>query len=226
MSISAINGNTSITAIQASAISSTTPPATDADGDNDGSRVSKTGGRGRFASAISQALAQIESTSSTASSASDPSSATSTTTQDPQQALAAFVQNLFAALQSQSAGQASTPTSANSSNTQDATNPSSTVSGQGHHHHHHDGGTGKLEGGLQNLIQQLASSADKGTTSAGGAPTSSSNPALDALKQSFDNLLAAEGKSGTNSTLGDFLKSFAQNLQDAPSTGNVVSTKV
>jgi hypothetical protein len=225
MSISAISGNANITAIQSSVISSQTSATTDADGDNDGSRVSRSGGGGRFASAIIQALAQLGNGSTAANGALDATSATSTTAKDPQQALAAFVQNLFAALQSQSSGQAAASTAANRSTTADASNSTSAVSGQGHHHHH-GGGAGKLEGGLQNLIQQLASSADASATGTGSSTTSSANPALDALQQSFDSLLAAEGKSGSNATLSDFLKSFAQNLQGAPSTGNVVSTKV
>ena len=110
MSISNIGSNPAISSIQFSGISQVASQGSDRDGDKDASGVSKVSGSdGRFASAINQSLAQIGvtpgSSSSTSSSASDPNS-TASSTQDPQQALAAFMQNLFASLQSHNSGQA------------------------------------------------------------------------------------------------------------------------
>lgn len=49
---------------------------------------------------------------------------------------------------------------------------------------------------------------------------------LNALQKSFNNLLAADDKFCSYVTLSGFLQSFAQNLQSASATGNMVSTKV
>jgi len=87
---------------------------------------------------------------------------------------------------------------------------------------------GKIEGGLQNLIQQLSSSssADTSGSSTAGSGSSSSNSSLDALQQSFDNLLSADGKSGSGATLENFLQTLSQNMQGSLPTGNVIATKV
>lgn len=72
----------------------------DRDGDSDDSVfAARNGSGGPFASAIGQALSQagISATSGTTTNSSSSSS------QNPQQALSAFMQNLFAALQSQGA---------------------------------------------------------------------------------------------------------------------------
>lgn len=229
MSISPITSNNS--AIAATQFSGLTPVAAtskDCDGDNDGSRVSSASGRGgKFASAITQALAQLGVSAPSAGSTSGTSGASSA--QDPKQALTSFMQNLFAALQSQngtpaaaSSGSASgTSASGAGANTSvDGTTTGAAAATTGHGHHHHGGGgMSKLESGLQSLSQQLSSSS--GQTTSGGP----SNPSLDALQQSFNNLLSADGASGSNATLNAFLQSLSQSLHGAPTTGNVVTTK-
>ena len=227
MSVSSITGsNAAIPSTQLTGISSVNSSGQDSDGDNDGSRVSgASGGGGKFASAIGQALSQLGISPGAATSTTTSPSSTSSTTQDPQQALAAFMQNLFAALQSQS-GQSGAAGSAAGA----GADPTAAVAGTaGHgHHHHHGGGMGKIEGGLQNLIQQLSSSssssASDSTTS--GSSSGTSNSTLDALQQSFNSLLSTGGTSGSNASLSSFLQSLSQSMQGAAATGNVVSQKV
>lgn len=222
MSISNIGSNPAISSIQFSGVSQVASQGTDSDGDNDASGVSRASGNGgRFASAIGQALSQLGVSSGSSSTASDPTS--NAATQDPQQALAAFMQNLFASLQSQGGGQT---TAANGGTDSDgdrdgsgAASAVSGVSGSRHHGGHHGGGLSKIENGLQNLMQQISSSSASATDST--ASDSASSP----LQQSFQNLLAADGASGSNVTLTSFLQTLAQNLQGATPTGNVVSTQ-
>jgi hypothetical protein len=102
------------------------------------------------------------------------------------------------------------------SSTTDAT---TAVAGHGHHH---GGGSGNIGSELQSLEQQLSSSSSGTTTSTSG--TTSSSSATDALQQSFSNLLAANGASGSTATLGSFLQSLSQNLEGASPTGNIVNT--
>lgn len=238
MSIPAIGSNNS--AIYTTALSSSSAVNSvkqDSDGDNDGSRApSAVGGGGKFASAINDALSQLGVTPTSASSDSDASG--TATTQDPQQALASFMQSLFAALQGQSGAQGNASTNAAAAGSPavgaatNGTPPANTnsvtgTSGEGHHHHHgHGGGMGKLEGGLQNLIQQLSSSSQGASGSSTSDSSSSSSSTLDALQQSFSNLLGADGASGSNVSLTSFLQTLSQGLQGAPATGNVVTTKV
>ncbi|HUW29905.1 MAG TPA: hypothetical protein VMV97_15015 [Sulfuriferula sp.] len=226
MSISNIGSNPAISSIQFSGVSQVASQGTDSNGDNDASGVSRASGNGgRFASAISQALSQLGvssgSSSTTASTASDPTS--SAATQDPQQALAAFMQNLFASLQSQGGGQTTAANGGTDSDgDRDGSGAASAVSGASgsrHHGGHHGGGLSKIESGLQNLMQQISSSGTSATDST--ASDSASSP----LQQSFQNLLAADGASGSNVTLTSFLQTLAQNLQGATPTGNVVSTQ-
>lgn len=226
MSISNIGSNSAVSNIQFSGVSQVAPQSTDGDGDNDASRVSKSSANGgRFASAISQALSQLGvpsgSSSTTANAASDPTS--STAAQDPQQALAAFMQNLFASLQSQGSGQTtSTHSGTDSDGDSDGSGAAPAVSGASggrHHGGHHGGGLSKIESGLQNLMQQISSSSSSATGST--ASDSASSP----LQQSFQNLLSADGASASNVTLASFLQTLSQNLQGATPTGNVVSTQ-
>jgi hypothetical protein len=228
MSISPIaSNNSAITTTQISGLAPVSSASQDADGDNGGSRVSSASSRGgKFASAISQALQQlgvgVPSTDSTSGASG------TTSTQDPKQALASFMQNLFAALQSQkgtsaaaSTGSASGAVSSVSGAGSSADGASAAPAAAHNGHHHHGGGAmSKLESGLQSLEQQLSSSSDQ---SASGS--SSSNPSLDALQQSFNNLLSVDGTSGSNPTLSAFLQSLSQNLHGAPATGNVVTAK-
>ncbi|MET3117279.1 hypothetical protein AAKU64_001495 [Undibacterium sp. GrIS 1.8] len=243
MSISSIGGNISpLSALQTSNVSAINSATPTVDRDGDGGRV-RGGGGGKFASALTQALAQLgisgtattdstgtsgtSATSSTSGNSSTSSTSDATSAQDPQQALAAFAQSLFAALQSQSSSGSS---STSSSSSDSGTDPSSAISGSGSggHHHHGGGGISKLEGGIQNLIQQLSSSSTdtSDSTSTGTSTSGSSNSAIDALKQSFTNLLAADGQSGSSATLSSFLTNIEKNLQGVTPTGNVVSTKV
>lgn len=84
---------------------------------------------------------------------------------------------------------------------------------------------GKLESGLASLSQQLSATSDSSASDSSSSGSSTSNPSLDALQQSFNNLMAADGGSGSNATLQGFLQSLAQNLHGAPATGNVVATR-
>lgn len=185
----------------------------------------------------------------------------------PQQALSSFVQTLFAAIQTQvsqqrsaassgsntlptvptaspitinitiNEGGASNSTSGANSATQSGFG-SSAVSG---YRHHSDGGAGKLESGIQSLINQLSSSSsssNNGGTGATGSTSSttsgssssgtssSSNSALSALQSSFNTLLSTDGISSNNATLTGFLQSLANNLQSSSTSGNAVHTKV
>ena len=118
MSVSSIFGSSSqIANVQPTSVTANSFSAQDSDGDTtNSSGVSGATGGGQLAQAISQALSQLGvSAGSTASQTSSPS-ATTSTTQDPQQALAAFMQNLLAALQSQN-GQSGATTGNDSSTT-------------------------------------------------------------------------------------------------------------
>lgn len=235
MSVSSINGNNSALFNSFAIGGASNSAPVDADGDHDGSRVTPRNGfngGGRFAAAIGKALAQFGiSPDSVDSTGSASASADSTTVQnstsggtnasnntDPKQALANFVQNLFAVLQSQNNSQSGTGSDGSAANSTQGSRP-------------HHGGLSKLEGDLQRIIQQLSTSATSSTDTTDTSTTSTSttdlsNTNLDALQQSFNQLLAADGKSGSGTSLEDFLQSFAQNLQGATATGNVVSAKV
>lgn len=220
MSISPISANSATASTQ---FSSTFPAASvtqDSDGDHDGSRVSSVSGGGKFAAAIGQSLAQLGVSPGQANSSSDASNAASP--QDPQPALATFMQSLFAALHAQGGQQA---TASGGSIAGAGMNAVAGTSVAGHHHHH-GGGSSKLESGLQNLIQQLSSSSGQSASDASTTGSGSSGSTLDALQQSFNNLMTADGASGNGASLSTFLQSLAQNLEGAPATGNVISTKV
>jgi len=193
-----------------------------------------TGGAGNsFFQAIGNALSQLGvSQSGDADSGASATSATTKTSgtapagtaQTPDQALQAFVQSLLAAIQSQVSGQSGSG--------------SSTQAGGGHHHH---GGLGKLESGIQNLIQQLgaASSGTTPTTTAGTtgsgsstavSPTSSTGStggtsSVGALQSSFNNLLNTDGISGNSATLTSFLQNLEKNLQGSGSSGNLLQAQ-
>ncbi len=70
---------------------------------------------------------------------------------------------------------------------------------------------GAIQSRLQSLILQLSS------------PSAGANPANAALQQDFQNLLNAQGASGT--TLGSFLQALSQNLQGINPAGNLVNTR-
>lgn len=212
MAIDSVN-NSAISQLLYSPSTSTSTSASgsssDADGSANGTSVGSTTGAaagGRFASAISLALTQIGVTPANASSASGASTAA---TQDPTQAAQAFASALFGALHAQDSSTG-------------ASNGAPKAAGG---HHHGGGGGGKIESGMQNLIQTL--SAGGASTSGGGASTSTSGGSdLSKLQTAFDNMVAANGGTAGNASLTSFLQNLAQDMQGAPSTGNVVSTNV
>jgi hypothetical protein len=157
-----------------------------------------------FVSAIEQALAQLGISPATPGKAN--SNSASNSAQDPGQALAAFMHDLFAAMQGQGAASAaaSTDNDGDAGATAAIGAASAGVSGQ---HHHHGGGAGGIEAKLQNLIAQLSS---PGAASGTGA---ASSPAISTLQQDFQNLLASSGASGNQTSLASFLQSLSQNLQ-------------
>ena len=209
----------------------------DSDGDNDGSRVSGASGGSRspgaFLSAIFQALSQAGVSGAPASTATP--AAAGTPAQDPLQALGAFMHNLFSALQSQGGQAAQTgQPAAQTGGDSDGDNDGSTGgAGAAGGHHRHGGGIAQMESNLQNLIQQLSSSASGSTATgasttapAAGTTAAASSSNLGAtLQQSYQNLLSSMGVSGNASSLSDFLQAFSQNLQGIGSSGNVVNTK-
>jgi hypothetical protein len=266
MSISSISNTTSPTIAQLFGVQSTTG-STSVFNDT-ASSPSPTAGGGRFATAIKDAFASLgvsfDSTASTSSTSSATSASalatgattdtadTTTSTDSASDAVASFLQSLFAALHSQSAGSppptdsgapgdgpppvdGSSATSASSSASSSATSSSaqsstdSTTSAQasevGHAHHGHHG---KLERNLQSLISDLTASSSTDGTSATtdtSSTSTSSDTTLSSLEQSFDAVLAQSGVTSTgNDTLTTFLQSLASKLEGAPSTGNVVST--
>src|SRR5450830_649812 len=203
---------------------------------DDGTQGVSSGGESRFANAISQALASLGASSSacatsTASGTTSSSASTGSTsgTESTQQALSAFAQSLFAALQAQNGTQSSSGTAGNTSSSTTSPSAVASASGSGGSHHHHHGGVSQLESGLQGLIQQLGATSSSGSssstgTSTGSGTSSSSNSAIDALQSSFSNLLAAVGQSGSGASLTTFLQNLSNNVQGATNTGNVVKT--
>jgi hypothetical protein len=179
---------------------------TDGDNDNSGGSVSPAAAGGsRVASAITQALTSIGVTPADASGS---ASANTGTANSPQQAGQAFAQALFGALHDQTTAAAG--------------------SGDGVKHagggHHHGGGAGKVESGLQNLIQQLGASGTASSAGDGTSTSTSDNSDLSKLQDAFNNLVSANGGTSGNASLTGFLQSMAQSLQAAPSSGNVVNT--
>jgi hypothetical protein len=211
-----------------------TSTSSSADGTTGGTQQAN--GASRFVTAIQNAFASLgisldgssTTTSSTASSSTtDASSTSSTDTSSTSDAVTTFLQNLLAALQSQSPQSASSSTADASTTASDQSAQTSAVK---HGHHHHGG---KLEGDLQSLISQLTTSSDSTTngspTSTGTTDTTSGTSAtgsLSSLENSFDAVLAQNGIATTSDTdtLATFLKSLASSLHGAPATGNVVST--
>jgi hypothetical protein len=188
-------------------LTSTTPaaPTSSRDADNDGSTVgSAAAGGGRFSTAISQALTSIGITPADASGS---AAATGAEAQSPAQASQAFTQALFGALQGDGA----------------ATNGDA-VKPAGGGHHHHGGGKGKVESGLQNLIQQIGSAGSASNASGSAATPASDGGTLATLQTAFDNLVTSNGGSSGSASLSGFLQNLAQNLNGAPTAGNVVST--
>jgi len=168
---------------------------------------------GRLLQAISAALSQIGVGSNQTSSTSTISDSSSSSAQDPTQALASFMQDLMAALQSQSSTQG-TGTDGDGDNDRSG----SVRAGGGHH--------SNIQADLQSLIQQLsASNGSSSSTSTTTSTTGSSSDTLSSLEQSFQNLVDSLGGSGGSAGLGNFLQAFADNMQNASAVGNVVKTQ-
>ena len=212
--IDGLSGNSAVSAYQ---YSGTNAVAGQSQNDKQGPGAA---GASKFADAISAALSQVTGSSATSSTTAASSTSSTSGTSDSSQAEATFAQNLFAALQAQAGG---APASGSSS----ATTSSGAAPAGGHHHHHGGGGGGKISSGLDSLASQLTASSSDGsnTSTTDGSDSSGSDP-LSALQASFNNLLAANGQSGSSASLPQFLQTLSQNLQNAPATGNVVSTKV
>ncbi|MDA8163511.1 MAG: hypothetical protein M0017_00570 [Desulfobacteraceae bacterium] len=211
MSISELQNSTYLAQIiQSSQSSNIDQNIGDGDGGNDPSSVSSVGQRsgGGLVSAIDQALVQAGISAPVGMASGSPGTSTASD-QNAQEALQAFMQNLFAALQS-AGGQAAGDGSAGSG--------SSAVSGASvhGHHHHHGGGHGRLQASMQTLIQQL---------SASDSSSSNSSSTDTALQQSYQNLLSAQGASGNQTSLPSFLRSISQNLRGAGTMGNVIDTQ-
>lgn len=220
-----ISGYNSIQPLQTSQ-GFVSPAVSDTDGDNDGSRGTKSGG-GFLITALQNSLSSVGVGDIGASNNSGATSASSSSASgnDSQQALQNFLQTLLAALQSGGAdkqAESGNAGSETSSSTSTGTATTSATSPQAHHHHH--GGAGRLEAGVQNLLQELSSStsSDASNTVTGG----DTNSALSSLQSSFSNLLAATGVSGQSATLTGFLQSLSQNLQGVGTAGGVVSAHV
>src|SRR5476651_144898 len=213
--IDGLNGNSAVSAYQYSGSNAV------ANQSQSGKQGPDAAGASKFSDAISAALSQVTGASSTSSTTAASSTSSTSGTSDSSQAEATFAQNLFAALQSQAGG---APASGSSSTTASG----GTAPAGGHHHHHGGGGGGKISSGLDSLASALtASSSNTSTTdsSTDASDTTGSDP-LSALQASFNNLLAANGQSSSSASLPQFLQTLSQNLQNAPATGNVVSTKV
>ena len=185
--------------------------------DNNGNRAAGINGKGQLSAAISQLMSQLGISAGNVTNASASSSTTDTSgataPQDSQQAVATFMQSLYAALQAQSGTSGAASSRADhDANSASSVSGATTANATGHHHH---GGLSKLEHNLQSLMQQLSSDSANG----------SSNPTLDNLQQSFTNLLGAENASGKGTNLTSFLQNLSQNLQGTAPTGNVVRTQ-
>jgi len=166
-------------------------------GDVDRSRITApTSGRsGLFTDTITQTLAQIGIT---------PTGATPTNSQ--QQALNAFVQNLFGALQDSGA-----PTAGSGAKSSPATRKDGRTASPGAAVSESLQGS-SLDSSIQDLAQQLTS----------GSSTSDSGN-LSALQASFQDLVSTQG-GNTSASLGSFLQALAQNVQDVPPAGSLIST--
>ena len=179
------------------------------DGDVDRSRITPptTGRNGLFTDTITQTLFQIGVTPTAANVATG-----ATPTNSTQQALNAFVQNLFGALQDSGAPTAGTgaKTGAGTGVRRDARTPSGSATAALSDSLQGNG----IDSRIQNLAQQLTSGAGTSDASGGGD--------LSALQQSFQDLVSAQG--GGNASLGNFLQALAQNVQDVPPAGSLIST--
>ena len=140
---------------------------------------------------------------------------TSASATDQKQALVTFIQSLMAAIQSEAAK------GVNQSNTQ-ANQAVSGVTGSSGKHH---GGMNKLEAGLQNLINDLASSSSsQSSTNSANTGAGSLDAILASLQTNANSLFAATGVNANSTSLSTLLQSLQQSLASGAVTGNLVNT--
>ena len=134
---------------------------------------------------------------------------------DQKQALVSFIQSLMAAIQAEAAK------TINQTNAQ--TNQAiSAITGAGSKHH---GGMNKLEAGLQNLINDLASSSSsQSSTNSANTGAGSLDAILASLQTNANSLFAATGVNANQASLSTLLKSLQQSLASGAVTGNLVNT--
>ena len=184
-----------------------------------------------FMEMIAQSLATtLQSTQSSQSSGNSttspaPSTSASNTPQamgsatDTTQALAAFMQNLMTALESQNSSSTGSGTTASSGSQPTligalGATPDGEASPQFNSYLQAMGG--QIQNNLNSLMQQLSSSASPGTGNA--SPSIASN-----LQSSFASFINSMGGQADNSTLNTFLTNLQQNLQNGTSVGNLLN---
>ena len=174
------------------------------EGDADRSRITPptTGRNGLFTDTITQTLFQIGVTPAAANVATG-----APPTNSQQQALNAFVQNLFGALQDSGtpiSGSGGKPASQVRKDGRPSTATPSALSEAQQ--------AGNLDGRIQNLARHLHSGSNiRGDGS------------LPALQQSFQDLVSTQG-GNDSASLGTFLQALSQNLRDIPPAGSLIST--
>jgi hypothetical protein len=78
-----------------------------------------------------------------------------------------------------------------------------------------------MQSDVQSLITQLSST----SSGSGSSTTGASSDTLDALQQSFQNLVSALGGSGSGAPLTNFLQTLSSGLGGASASGSMVSTQ-
>lgn len=175
---------------------------------------------GKLLGAITAALSQIGVGGNSTSNSSANTDSSSSSAQDPVQALSAFMQDLMAALHSQSGAQSAGAQTGSDGDGDNDGSSASRVGASGRHRHHN------IQADLQSLIQQLsASSINSSSASASTGSSNSTDSTLTSLEQSFQNLLDSLGGFGSTANLGGFLQAFAANMQSESALGNVVKAQ-
>lgn len=203
----------------------------DSDGDSDRSKGAGGIGKSNFMNSIAQALGQsMPSNVGTSTATTSPGSALSSgATQDPQVALQAFLQNLFASL-GQANGSQANGSQATGGDSDGDSDSGKSASGVGRHRH----GSSNMTTNIQNLLQQLSSSNQSASAgSKDASPNIQSTDTLNNLNSSFQSLMnslnASQGQSAptTNApTLQAFLQNLFQDMGGGQNiSGALVSTK-
>lgn len=167
-------------------------------------------------------------TSTTSSASLMNSNAALNSTQNPEAALQAFLQNLFASLD-QNTGTTS-PASTPTGNVSTTSTPASGVE----HHGRQHGGSSEMVAGIQSLLQQLnGSSQSQPIINNNSGNNTYDSGAINSLNSSFQNLVnslgTSQGQSATTTnapTLQTFLQNLLQNVGNVQNTsGSLVSTQ-